>query len=199
MKAVNLDAETDCPICGGDGIDPIPDAQTNEDVQCRRCDGTGRINRFGPNDPSHTHSGDHVISREQLLPNGAVFVEKMPITSEDTGGFNGRYGDWTPQDVTTGPMADYQQDTKDRLQNKPLGTSTNSNGVYDLPDEEPYNGRNLSESDLPNGWLGDGTCSACNGQDICPTCTMAWLRARGDEFTASVLESVVNELNLQRP
>jgi hypothetical protein len=202
MKATDFDAQLACPVCGGDGDDPVQYAVDGTAV-CRRCDGAGEINRYGPNDPHPDHD-DEVILRETINEDtNALIVEKMPRTSENSGGFDGRYGDWTPQDTSTEAMAEYEPDLLDRLRNDALGTSTNSNDEYvlpddEFPDDELYSGTNLSKNDLPHGWIGDGSCSACNGQDICPTCTIGWVRARGDEYTASVLESVVDELDLYR-
>lgn len=179
MKASELDADIQCPICSGTGDEP---GESQAYGVCPRCNGTGTINRYrdGPDgeiviSERYEDRGDHVVS----------VVETVPIRCEDTGGFEGRFGTWTPSDVTTGPMADYQDDVKDQLKNNPLGTG----GPYQLPDTEPYNGARVSASDLPGGqWPADG--------DLTMNQVVSWYRTRGDERTASVYEKIQTELGL---
>lgn len=184
MKATNIDQELSCPVCQGSGDDPINGA-------CRRCEGEQRINRYGPNDPSTAHSGNHVVLREIVGPDGALLVEKMPITDRKTGGFNGRYGDWTPDDVMTGPMAEYQPDTKDRLENKAFGNRGNADGEYQLDGEESTTGSTVAESDFRPGL-------PTTNHDMPPREVVDWLNARGDTNTAQVIKKVADEVDLWR-
>lgn len=181
MQATALDADLDCPVCGGTGDAHDADLRTH----CPHCEGTGEINRYRDGEDGHV-----VLTETYEVQGSAVVysVEQMPIRDEGTGGFEGRYGDWTPQDVDSGPMAEYQPDTRDRLRNQPLGTSTNASGEYEMPDEPPYGGSTFDERMFPDGWP--------TGPDLSADEVVAWLTARGDTYTASVFEDLREELDL---
>lgn len=187
MKAIDLDQEQSCPVCDGTG--------TEGTANCRRCEGAGVINRYGPNDPSSIHGGNHVILQEVVGKRGELVVVKMPIQSEEVGGFEGRFGDWQPSDLSTGEMADYQPDVKDRLGNKPLGSNTNAQGEYEMPQEEPYNGAVYDKAALhQSAW--PEACPDCSGADLCIDHVITWCEARGDSPTAQVFRDIKTELGL---
>lgn len=189
MKASDFDKDVTCTVCAGDGTAP---SENDARDACPRCGGSGTINRYrdGPD--------GEIVIREEYREEGPAIVfgtESMPVTSEDTGGFDGRFGDWVPEDLTTGPMADYQSDVLDRLGNNPLSKNTNTNGEYELPDEPPYHGKKYGASDLKGGnWPKD--CADCTGSDPCPGHVVTWLQARGDDATASVIKDMVDEAGL---
>lgn len=113
-------------------------------------------------------------------------LARTPIEDDVTGGFDGRYGTFAP----SSPDPDYQQDMLDQLANRPLGANTNTNAdEYEMPNEEPYNGAVYSAADFPGGsWPADS--------DLAPAQALAWLRARGDTFTADVLDETLSQVGL---
>lgn len=121
---------------------------------------------------------DHVILDVRVTASGHVVVEEMPIRDERTGGLEGRFGDWTPSDVNSGPMADYQPDMRDQLQNNPIGGG-NPSFEYEV-----Y-GRTISEADFPNGAPAD--------PDLGVDEVVAWAKARGDGHFAGIMERIRDE------
>lgn len=159
MKATDLDGEVSIRGDSGDTWNPYQDADDGE-VGIRK-ERTEYTNQAG----------------EPLIV--AVSTEAMPVTDESTGGFEGRFGDWQPSDVNSGEMANYQPDTRDQLQNNPLGT----NGPYDV------NGNTVDASDMPGGtWP--------SGPDLTVNQVIAWAEARGDQAFADKVTYLQNELGL---
>jgi len=184
MRATKLDVDTTCPLCGGDGTP----AENDPRPSCPRCGGDGTINRYREN-----LEGSELVLAEQYDVNGvyAVFgTTTMPETSEETGGFDGRFGDWTPEDLTTGAVSEAAQDLKDRIGNNPLGANVNASGEYDLAD-----GPTFEAADLKGGvWPRD--CPDCGTNDLCAGHIVSWLQARGTERLARQLDTVFTDLGL---
>jgi len=133
--------------------------------------GDGRFNRRQDGPPG-------AVVLDVRVEHGYVVVETMPETDEETGGFEGRYGPWTPQNIDSGPMADYQPDTRDQLGNDPLGL----NGPYEVF------GNTIQAADLPGGtWPADADLTAKQARD--------WAAARGDQHTAALFEQIDTEIN----
>lgn len=133
-------------------------------------DGSGTVNRRQDGRPGH------VVLDVRVTPNGYVVVEEMPDRDEDTGGLEGRFGDWTPADLNSGPMADYKPDVRDQLANNPLGQG----GPYEV-----Y-GRTVGKADMAGGtWPADPDLSAAQVRE--------WARCRGDDHLAGIIDQLASE------
>lgn len=176
MDASTFDYDTECTAC--------PDGPATGYQQCPVCNGDGTMNRLTDgtrlgrardiaNDPSEER---FVLTLAGQTDGGFLRLEFLPVRSESRGGLEGRYGTWMPDDLTTGPMADYQPDTTDQLANRGLGT----NGPYEV-----Y-GNQVAAADMAGGqWPG--------GSDLSFAQVVAWSRARGDAPTAERFEMLAAE------
>lgn len=184
MKATDLDYDVECPVC----VDGEPERYDG----CPACDGSGTINRYRDGRPGH------VTLDLRLSPRGLVVREEMPVRDENTGGFEGRYGNWTPTDITTGAMAGYEQDTVDQLANRPIGSNDSLYGtkrraestdatVGDPPElEKEEVAPPISVDNFPSG-------SFPASPDLSEEEITAWQRARGSEHTARLFERIREE------
>ena len=218
MLAKDLNEEIKCPICDGEGEDPVQgvcpecsgDGITPQQTMggsmepqncetcngsgriptdCRRCDGAGSINRYGPENHSERFSGNIVVLAEEISDvTNALHVESMPISNKKRGGFNERYGDKIIEDISVSPVSGYVMDMKDRVQNQ-LGENS-EDGAYQMPSKSPYNGTTLSVEDMPNKeWPQDADFSI--GEVV------AWINARGDEYTSSLFVELNKDLGFE--
>lgn len=134
---------------------------------------------------------DETIHRLNDGPNGVVTLAlycdpvtglvkdvQMPIRDERTGGFEGRFGSWSPSDVNVGPMSDYDDDMRDQLMNNPLGAG----GPYVI------RGNRVDASVFGGSWPTDSDLSISE--------VIAWVEARGDSQFGRVLRRIRDELNL---
>jgi len=123
-------------------------------------------------------SADSVIMDVRVNATGHVVVEEMPVRAEDVGGLEGRFGDWQPTDINSGPMADYEDDTRAALANR-------------LPEAAPVEayGRTIEADAVPGV-----NCQDCDGIDMCPACVRDWMRARGDDHAADLWDRLSEEL-----
>lgn len=133
---------------------------------------TGVFNRLNDGKP------DHVVLDVRVNRAGYVVIEELPIRDEDVGGLEGRFGDWTPNDVDSGPMASYEPDMRDQLKNNPVGAE---GAGFDY---EVY-GRTIAESDFPNG--------APTDPDLSFDEVISWAQARGDRHFSSIIDRVKQE------
>lgn len=183
MKANDLNKLVPCPICGGEQKDPA-----EHSYPCRRCGGSGEINRYGPEDQG-PHGGENTVVLYEFLDeeSDVLHVQDMPITNKSTGGFDERYGPERIDDLSEPPLSEYQQDMKDRLQNK-LGENLDD-GEYKMPNKEPYHGTTYSVMDMYNEeWPADNP-------DLSIDYIIFWLNARGDYYASRLFEEIRDDDN----
>lgn len=196
MKAKDFDTDIDCPIC------TESDHDFDEYGGCPRCGGDGQINRFRDGETDRFRQQIQGEQRDTLVldervkvrSTGLTFmVDRQPV-DPDVGGFNARYGDEIPSDdaMERDPIASFEQDMKDRLQNR-LGENA-ENGSYILP-EDPYNGAEYSGSDLPDQ-AKDVFFDQDDDHDPDIDQVIAWLRCRNDDCTANLFERLKDEQGL---
>lgn len=167
MNRNDMDYETSCKACQGS---PVPGYST-----CPAC-GDGRHN----NDDSLSNGRVNRLSsakdgkvrlREFVNIFGRVVVEEIPIRDELRGGFEGRYGTWRPTDLTTGPMAEVEQDD-------------GSTGYHDD-----------MVAQLRNDGLGGVSTGPDAGPDLSVDEVIEWLDDRGDSGAADVFRQIRDEKN----
>jgi len=160
MHADDFDVETEPGFDLPDAYDEWPIGDPDDKQFNRRDDG-----RAG-----------HVVIGVRLSPQDRILVEQLPARDENTGGLEGRFGTWTPTNIDTGPMADYEADVRDALSNRPLG----SRAPYEV-----Y-GREISANDMAGGtWPADNDLSAAQVRE--------WARARGDDHLTDIMDRLNSE------
>jgi len=172
MKGTDFDYVADCRACANgvpEKYDTCPacgDGRHSHDDN-----GSGDVNRL------QAAKDGHVRIDERVSRHGYVLIEETPVRDEETGGLEGRYGTWVPDDVDSGPMADYEEDTRLALKNE-LSEAT----------EVSAHGNTITGEDIP------GNGCDCDGTDPCPGCVESWARARGDDNFADVIAQLRSEM-----
>jgi len=168
MQATALDYTTTCRVCVDDDL---PEAYD----ECPACGSgrhshddhdDGRVNRLAA-----AYDGEVRVD-ERTNQQGLVVLETVPIAEDGTGGFDGRYGPFTPDEIDE----DLPPDVRDRLEN------TAENAPYSLA------GRTVVEREEFPGEDCEG--EDCETADPCIDCLIAWTRARGDDHEADLLEAL---------
>lgn len=174
MKATDLDYDTDCPICNRTN-----DKNPNLDLypECPACNDSGKVNRYQDADDGKVVIGYHEAEISQRGETETLAaIHEMPERDEETGGFEGRFGDWTPHDVDSDPMTEYEQDTRERLQNQQWVGEYRVGG-------NAVNAKNI----------GEGVDGPSN-PDFSLSEVVQWKKERGDPHRASELEEIEAEM-----
>jgi len=94
MKAIDLNKDIECPICKGIRLDPIRHTVTNKEVPCRRCKGTGTINRYNDHfkgEYKRDGSNNTLVLGEEIGQHGELLVHITKIMSHDGTGFDQKF------------------------------------------------------------------------------------------------------------
>lgn len=186
MRADDINDRIPCPVCDGDGIDPIGEWSGSGFVEdpCRFCGGEGEASRHGiehdaATPADHTHyTGDEVhLNAEVDSDTGGLIVISLPRSDPEAAGFEERYGGREGSVSADAPDA-----LADRILNRPVG----SNAPYE----------SLEKSDFTNSeWPVD--CTHCSGSnDLCPQCAIDFERGREKDAMADRLEKIARENDL---